>query len=388
MWITIVRRSIACVLFALLPLVFRGAAYAQTDDAQRKAQQAQAQQKLDAVRGQIGEIAKAQRATAAQRESLNSTLAQQAQQLSEAARALHDTDAAIEEKSTALENLDAERAALETKLTGQREALAQLLRAAYALNRGSDLSMLLGDEDIGRISRALAYSRYFQNDRVTRIRGLLGDVTRLDQVKAGIDADKIALQKERGERAANAQALEQARDAQQHLLAAADAQLAEQKDKLDALQRDAQSLNQLLEKLKDVFADIPKELGVERPFAQLRGRLPWSAVGAARAGTGVLSHGLLIAAKPGAEVHAIAYGRVAWSDFMRGYGMLVIVDHGGGYLSLYGNNEAALVEAGDWVKPGQAIATVGRGQGQPGAYFEIRKDGQPVDARSWLKPSR
>jgi len=388
MWITIVRRSIACVLFALLPLVFRGAAYAQTDDAQRKTQQAQAQQKLDAVRAQIGEIAQQQRATAAQRENLNATLAQQAQQLSDTARALHDTDAAIVEKSTALANLDAERTALEMKLSGQREALAQLLRAAYALNHGSDLSMLLGDEDIGRIARALAYSRYFQNDRVQRIRTLLGYVTRLDQVKAGIDADKIALQKERGERAAKTEALEQARDAQQHLLATADTQLAEQKDKLDALQRDAQSLNQLLEKLKDVFADIPKELGVERPFAQLHGQLPWPAAGAARAGTGVLSHGLLIAAKAGAEAHAIAYGRVAWSDFMRGYGMLVIVDHGGGYLSLYGNNEAALVEAGDWVKPGQAIATVGRGQGQTGAYFEIRKDGQPVDARGWLAKRR
>ncbi|MEO7149531.1 MAG: peptidoglycan DD-metalloendopeptidase family protein [Rhodanobacteraceae bacterium] len=354
------------------------------DDAQRRGQQAQAQQKLDAVRAAVAQIAQQQRATAAQRENLNATLAQQARQLSDAARALHDADAAIEEKSAALTNLDAERETLETKLSGQRKALAQLLRAAYALNRGSDLSILLGDQDIGRTARALVYSRYFQDDRVRRIRALLGDMAKLDQVKLTIANQQLALQMSRNQRAQDLQTLEQARDAQQHLLAVADAQLAEQKDKLDALQRDAQALNQLLEKLKDVFADIPKELGVERPFAQLRGQLPWPAAGAPRAGTGVLSHGLLIAAKAGAEVHAIAYGRVAWSDFMRGYGMLVIVDHGGGYLSLYGNNEAALVEAGDWVKPGQALATVGRGQGQTGAYFEIRKDGQPVDARGWL----
>ncbi|MEO6968018.1 MAG: peptidoglycan DD-metalloendopeptidase family protein [Rhodanobacteraceae bacterium] len=376
------------VPLALLTAMFGAPAHAQSDDAQRKAQQAQAQQKLDAVRAQIGEIAAQQRATAAQRESLNATLTQQARQLSDAARVLHDTDAAIEEKSVALEQLISERVALETKLAGQREALAQLLRAAYALDRGSDLSMLLGNEDIGRIARMLAYSRYFQNDRVQRIRALLADVARLDQVKAGIDADKAALDKQRGEHAARAQSLEQARDAQQHLLAAADAQLAQQKDKLDALQRDAQALNQLLEKLKDVFADIPKQLGVERPFAQLHGQLPWPTTGAAHTGAGVLARGLLIAAKPGAEVHAVAYGRVAWADFMRGYGMLVIVDHGGGYMSLYGNNESALVGVGDWVKPGHAIATVGRGQGQAGAYFEIRKDGKPVDARGWLKPSR
>lgn len=315
------------------------------DDAQRRAQQAQ--QKLDAVRAQIGEIAQQQRAIAAQREALNATLSSQARQLGEAARTLHDTDTAIAEKSAALERLVAERATLKTRLSDQREALAQLPRAAYALNRGSDLSMLLGDEDVARIARALAYSRYFQRDRMQRIRALLGDLAKLDQVKAGIDTDKAALEKQRAERAVKAQALEQARDAQQHLLAAADAQPAHQKDKLAALQRDAQALNELLEKLKNVFADIPKQLGVERPFAQLRGRLPWPAAGVAQHGAGLLSHGLLIAARPGVEAHAVAYGRVAWADFMRGYGMLVIVDHGGGYMSLYGNNEAALVETGD-----------------------------------------
>ncbi|MER3546828.1 MAG: peptidase M23, partial [Rhodanobacteraceae bacterium] len=139
-------------------------------------------------------------------------------------------------------------------------------------------------------------------------------------------------------------------------------------------------------KLKDVFADIPKQLGVEKPFAQLHGQLPWPVPGRAHAGDGPLAHGLLIAAAPGTVVHAIAYGRVAWADFMRGYGELVIIDHGNGWMSLYGNNEAALVEDGDWVKPGQPVAKVGRGEAQAGAYFEIRKDGKPVDARGWLKP--
>lgn len=355
------------------------------DDAQRKAQQAQAQQKLDAVRAQIAQIAQQQRNTAAQRASIDATLAAQATQLSDAARALHDTDAAIDAKSATLAQLEDERAQLQTRLSTQRAALAQLLRAAYALNRGSDLSMLLGDEDIGRIARTLAYSRYFQRDRVQRIRSLLADAARLDQVKLGIDADETALRRERDSRAAKAQSLQQARATQQHLLTAADAQLAQQQDKLAALQRDQQDLNQLLGKLKDVFADIPKQLGSERPFAQTRGQLPWPVSGAAHVGSGPLAHGLLIAAKPGTEVHVVAYGRVAWADFMRGYGELIIIDHGGGYLSLYGNNESALVEDGDWVKPGQAIATVGRGQGQAGAYFEIRKDGKPVDAREWLK---
>ncbi|MBS0432380.1 MAG: peptidoglycan DD-metalloendopeptidase family protein [Proteobacteria bacterium] len=381
-----VSRSLGFVVLALSAVFAAGTAHAQ-DDAQRKAQQEQAQQKLDAVRVQIAQIAQQQQATASQHDSLAAALADQAKQLNDASKALSETDDAIAQKSSALAQLQQGRAGLQDKLAGQREALAELLRAAYALNRGGDLSLLLGDEDIARISRALAYSRYFQRDRVQRIRALLGDLARLEQLQHGIEADQAALQQQRTERSAREQALQQARDAQRQLLARNEAQLTQQKDQLAELQRQQQDLNQLLEKLKDVFADIPRQLGGETPFDQLRGRLPWPADGRAHAGSGLQARGLVFDAAPGAAVHAVAYGRVAWADYMRGYGILVIVDHGNGWMTLYGNNEAALVGAGDWVKPGQVIAKTGQAQGQAGAYFELRKDGKPVDPRGWLKPS-
>ena len=371
----------------LLVLATAGTAHAQ-DDAQRNAQQAQAQQKLDAVRAQIAQIAQQQRTAAAQHDSLETALADQARQLSDASKALSDTDDAIAQKSAALAQLRQQDAQLQDKLAGQREALAQLLRAAYALDRGGDLSLLLGDQDVSRIARALAYSRYFQQDRVQRIRALLADLAQLQQLQRGIEADQATLQQQHAQRAERAQALQQARDAQQKLLAQNEAQLSQQKDQLAALQSQQQALNQLLEKLKDVFADIPRQLGSERPFAQLHGQLPWPAAGHAHAGRGLLARGLMIDTAPGATVTAVAYGRVAWADYMRGYGTLVIVDHGDGWMSLYGNNEAALVEDGDWVKPGQPIAKAGQAQGQAGAYFELRKNGQPVDPRGWLKPAR
>ena len=381
------RTFIRLVLPAALLCAFCVApVHAQSDDAQRQAQRIETQKKLDAVRAQIEKIAQQQRATAAQRDQINAALADQATQLNAASRALDETDAAIAQKSSELAQLQDQHAKLQTKLAGQREALADLLRAAYALNQGSDLSLLLGDEDISRISRALAYSRYFQHDRVQRIRSLLGDLAKLDRLQRGIEADQSALQRQHDERATRAQTLQQARDEQQKLLAQADAQLAQQKDQLAALRRQQQDLDRLLEELKDIFADIPRQLGGERSFARLRGELPWPVSGRAHPGDGPLAYGLLIDAAPGVPVHAVAYGRVAWADFMRGYGMLVIIDHGNGWMSLYGNNEAAQVEVGDWVKPGQAIAKVGRGEGQAGAYFELRKDGKPVDAKGWLKP--
>ncbi|HWG66520.1 MAG TPA: peptidoglycan DD-metalloendopeptidase family protein [Rhodanobacteraceae bacterium] len=340
--------------------------------------------KLGAVRAEIAKIADAQHATATKRDAINAKLAAQATQLNQAANAVRESDTAIAAKAASLADLEQQRAALEQKLSGQRAALADLLRAVYTLNRGTDLAMLLGDDDIAKIDRALASSRYFQHDRVARIRALLGEVAQLDNLKASIQAETTALKQQRDQRAAQATELEQARDAQQKLLAQADAQLAQQKDKLAALQHDAAALNQLLKQLQNVFSDIPAQLGKNTPFAELHGKLPWPVAGTPRNGSGVLALGVVIAAKAGAEVRAVAYGRVAWADFMRGYGMLVIIDHGGGWMSLYGGNESAAVSAGDWVRPGQPIATVARNSEQGGAWFGLRRDGKPVDPHGWF----
>ena len=340
--------------------------------------------KLTEVRAEIARIADAQHATATKRDAINAKLAAQATQLNQAANAVRESDTSIAAKTAALADLEQQRTALEQKLSGQRTALADLLRAVYTLNRGTDLAMLLGDDDIAKIDRALVSSRYFQHDRVARIRALLGEVAQLDEVKTSIETEATALKQQRDQRVAQAAGLEQARDAQQKLLAQANAQLAQQKDKLASLQHDADALNELLKQLQNVFSDIPAQLGKNTPFAKLHGKLPWPVAGTPRNGSGALALGLVIAAKPGTEVRAVAYGRVAWADFMRGYGMLVIIDHGGGWMSLYGGNESAAVSAGDWVRPGQAIATVARNSEQGGAWFGLRHDGKSIDPHGWF----
>ena len=340
--------------------------------------------KLTEVRAEIARIADAQHATATKRDAINAKLAAQATQLNQAANAVRESDTSIAAKTAALADLEQQRTALEQKLSGQRTALADLLRAVYTLNRGTDLAMLLGDDDIAKIDRALVSSRYFQHDRVARIRALLGEVAQLDEVKTSIETEATALKQQRDQRVAQAAGLEQARDAQQKLLAQANAQLAQQKDKLASLQHDADALNELLKQLQNVFSDIPAQLGKNTPFAELHGKLPRPVAGTPRNGSGALALGLVIAAKPGTEVRAVAYGRVAWADFMRGYGMLVIIDHGGGWMSLYGGNESAAVSAGDWVRPGQAIATVARNSEQGGAWFGLRHDGKSIDPHGWF----
>ncbi|MGH8125282.1 MAG: murein hydrolase activator EnvC family protein, partial [Rhodanobacteraceae bacterium] len=319
--VSALQRTLSAAALCSLTTIALAAPPAPSPAASSSGREATARAQLAAVRTKIAGIEAAQHATAARRDATGAKLATQAAQLNKAANALRDTDAAIAAKTAALAGLEQRRAQLEKKLSSQRAALADLLRAAYTLDRGSDLSLLLGDDDIAKIDRALAYSRYFQHDRVTRIRALLGELTQLDRTTTSIEAETSALQQQHAQRAAQTTQLEQARDAQQALLAKANRQLAQQKNKLAALQHDVDALHRLLRQLRNVFADIPARLGDDTPFEKLRGKLAWPVAGAPHKGTGTLANGVVIAAEPGAEVHAVAYGRVAWASFMRGYGM-------------------------------------------------------------------
>jgi len=204
-----------------------------------------------------------------------------------------------------------------------------------------------------------------------------------------IEDETAQLQQSREAQVRDSRRLETERDEGRRLLASLDAALKDQQSRLAALGRDEKSLLELLEKLRDVFADIPKQIAGAEPFAQQQGRLLWPLRGAASESAAGDSHGVLIAAAEGGEVHAVSHGRVVFADWLRGYGLLLIVDHGDRYLSLYGCNETLLKDVGDWVNAGEVIATSGASGGRktPGLYFELRHDGKPMDARSWLRPA-
>ena len=161
---------------------------------------------------------------------------------------------------------------------------------------------------------------------------------------------------------------------------------------LAALGKDEKALVDLLAKLRDIFADIPQHLAGAEPFADLRGRLNWPLHGkiverfGAAADGERSSQGVLIAARNGSDVRAVSHGRVVYADWLRGYGLLLIIDHGEGYLSLYGYNETLLKEAGDWVDAGDLIATSGDSGGRrtAGLYFELRHDGKAFDPSAWI----
>jgi len=359
-------------------------------------QQAEARQQLAELRSKMQALAREQAQTAAHRDSANAALARQANALADAGRALHEADAALAAKQQELEQLQQQRGELQQRLAGQRAAIADLLRATYTLGRGTDLRLLLGDQDLAQITRALAYSKYFQQDRAARVARLMEELGHLQQLEADITAEQQALAASRAERAGKAQVLVAQRSAQQKLVAQANAKYKDEAQRLAAMKQNAQSLDQLVDKLQRAIEEAAREAARKaRPSpaapgrsggkADIRGNLPWPAAGA------VVNYGngVLIKAAGGSEVHAVARGRVVYAAFLRGYGMLIILNHGDGWMSMYGNNESLLHGVGDQVEAGQALGTATPPTGiNTGVYFELRQGNKPVDPRGWLAKRR
>ena len=223
---------------ALLTGALAAPATAQQDN-KSHTEQAAAEQKLADVRSKMAALAKEQADTAARRDSVNAQLAQQANALADAARAVHQTDNDLTAKQHDLDQLQQQRADLQQKLDSQHEAIAELLRATYALDQGSDLRLLLGDEDVARISRALVYSKYFQQDRVQRVQQLMADLVKLQDLENAITAQQQALQATKLQREQQAKTLAAQRATQQKLAADTDAQYKDQAQRLAALKQNA-----------------------------------------------------------------------------------------------------------------------------------------------------
>jgi murein hydrolase activator len=367
-------------------------------DTKTETQQAQAKQQLTDLRAKMQALTKEQADTAARRDSANATLAKQSDAVANAAKAVRDTDTQIAAKQQQLDQLQTQRNTLNQSLDGQRAAIADLLRATYTLGQGSDLRLLLGDEDIARIARSLTYSKYFQQDRVQKVQDLMTQLTKLQDLETQITTEQQALQATRTQRQQQASTLEQQRKTEQQLASQIDAQYKSEAQKLAAMKQNEQSLDDLLVKLQKAIDEAAREAerkaranptvpsgGAGKALANIRGNLPWPAAGPVHS----FGNGVLIGAPRGSEVHAVAAGRVVYAHFMRGYGQLIILSHGNGWLSMYGNNESLLHAVGDDVAAGESLGTAMLTTSDSnGVYFELRHNGQPVDPRTWLSQKR
>jgi septal ring factor EnvC (AmiA/AmiB activator) len=291
-----------------------------------------------------------------------------------------------------LQNLESQREDYLSSLEQRMDRLAEQVRTSYRSGRQSRMKLVLNQDDPVRLGRMLAYYDYLNRAQAGKISLLKEALATLDTMRQSIDRELLRLSEVQTMQQEILNELNGQREKRQTLLAALAGQIDTEQSRLKELERNRQDLEALIERLSNALADIPADLGSHVGITGQKGRLLMPLKGPVRhafgqsRGGGLRWQGWLIAAETGAEASAIAYGRVAFADWLRGYGLLIIIDHGQGYMSLYGHNESLLHEVGAWVEPGEAISVVGNnpGSGQ-GLYFELRKQGKAVDPAAWLK---
>lgn len=303
-----------------------------------------------------------------------------------------------------LHELRAERSAAADDLEAQRARLASTLRASYAMGRQEQLKLLLSQDDPARFNRVLAYYGFLQQRRLQRIEDIRETLLRIDRNEALIRDEEARLNALLAGLEQAQSALRNAEAQRRSILAELDADIQRRGAEVSRLEEDEARLKALIERLKQEEArrqareSAPPAPALDAPgaaaaFAQRKGRLTWPAGGALRKGFGAPKagglawDGALIAASAGDVVRAVHRGRVVFADWLKGYGLLMILDHGEGYMSLYGYNQSLLKAEGDWVEAGDEVAIVGTSGGrvEPALYFSIRHRGKPVDPAHWCR---
>ncbi|MDR1062382.1 MAG: peptidoglycan DD-metalloendopeptidase family protein [Azoarcus sp.] len=433
-----VRRILAAILAAWAGLALSGVLHAQTGKSRAEIRAKRSD--LDNIKQRIGNLQRDLEKTEAAHAAALTAVTEAEREVSKAARALRRTMAERTETERQLAALEAGRRELESRIAARQEELADWLRRNYVYGTGNDITALLATRNPNQFVRDTYYLERLGRVRLDLIENLRADLRQRSEQTRHIAARRETLMRIEEDRRQRQENLDKTHVARREALEKITFALKSQRERVAALKTDEKRLTQVINTLvqnaleaearaeaarrrqarartqpekspKQAFSRPPGEKEAVEPvvgkvreaagpasagtgFAQLRGRLHFPVTGeligrfgAARAGRGMTWRGVFIRAASGAEVRAVSDGEIVFSDWLRGYGNLLIIDHGGGYLSIYGNNDALYKETGDAVRGGEAIASVGASgvEADSGLYFEIRHRGQAIDPMQWVR---
>lgn len=300
----------------------------------------------------------------------------------------------IGSKKSELKSLRATRLEHQRQLSRENEYLAEQVYAAFTLGRQEKVKLLFSQQDPQTLQRNLVYYQYFSNARVDLINAVQGNIDKIIETEQLIQQARLDLEKNQQALNEQKKQLDQDLGKRKTIISSLDKQLKKQGGNLSRLEDEAAQLQNLIKSIEKLFIDAPESEISRKSFAKLKGKLAWPLKGKLRKLFGRTKpqsdlrwQGVKIEAANGSHVMAVSHGRVAFSDWLRGLGNLIIIDHGNSYLSLYGHNESLFKTAGDWVEAGEVISSVGSsgGEQKAGLYFEIRKKGKPQNPTRWCK---
>lgn len=390
---------------------------AEVDSAKAK-ELAEVQAKIQRIGGDVKKLAAKKTAEIEQLRNIE-------KQFGEQINALESVKSEISQQEAALQQVRDKIAAANNDIVIQQKGLAGLIRSAHAMGSKEGLDVLLNQRDPALSGRMLIYHDYIRKARIEKLQMIEADFKSLRQLEAQKDTEsqllQIALQKKQQE----TDELQKLKQERENLLLQIDRDYAGKQNQLINLKHDEKKLEALLASLQKTddnarelsvperivekkpvvveprstpapvvvenkVKELPPQMG--KPFAELKGQLPWPVQGAIveRFGSKRFEttwDGAVIGAREGATIRAVAAGSVVYADWLRGYGLMMIVDHGKGYMSLYAFNQSLNKGVGDFVRAGDTLASVGRSGGRSKAslYFGIRQKGKAVDPEKWCR---
>lgn len=392
-------------------------------------QRAETQQQLDAAQKDVAELKKLLEAIQKEKSGVQGELKKTESEMGQLEKQVKGLQQELNKSNEELKRLDTEKKKLQQSRLEQQRLIGIQARAAYQGGQQEYLKLLLNQQNPEKFSRTLTYYDYLSQARLEQLATFNETLRQLANVEQDIANQQNQLNEQKSALDGRREQLAEARKERQLALAKLNKDLSARDQKLKARQQEQAQLGNVLKTIEATLARQAREAAEARKlelaaeqarlkgdkagpgangplvsssgatyggnFASARGKLPWPVDGrlAARFGTArggderTKWDGVLISAGAGSQVHAVHGGRVVFADWLRGAGLLVILDHGNGYLSLYGHNQSLLKDAGQIVKAGEAIATVGTsgGQNTPALYFAIRQQGRPSDPAQWCR---
>ncbi|WP_426201849.1 murein hydrolase activator EnvC family protein [Pseudomonas sp. TWP3-1] len=411
-------------------------------------ERAQTQQQLDATRQDIAELKKLLGKLQEEKSGVQKDLKGTETEMGKLEKQVDALQKELKKSESELQRLDAEKKKLQSARTEQQRLIAIQARAAYQNGRQEYLKLLLNQQNPEKFARTLTYYDYLSQARLEQLKNFNETLRQLANVEKDIGAQQAQLLSQKSDLDTQRDALDKVRKERQQVLAKLNDDVKARDQKLAAREQDQADLSKVLKTIEETLArqareaeearqkaliaqqeaekkrlreaqaeadaksdtsDAPRKPARPTPgalvsssgetfggaFSATRGKLPWPVDGRLLARFGETRgddvrtkwDGVMISASAGSQVHAVHGGRVVFADWLRGAGLLVILDHGNGFLSLYGHNQTLLKSAGDVVKAGESISTVGNSGGQdtPALYFAIRQQGHPSDPAQWCR---
>jgi septal ring factor EnvC (AmiA/AmiB activator) len=349
------------------------------------------EQELEEVRERISDLKKSMDKSAAARDRLTADLQKAEVEIAEKRIRLKELERERDYSARRKAELDKKLSEREAELDEESRELAEQVRAAYMSGSQERVKLLLNQRDPATLGRLMAYYGYLNEYRGANIEAVTAAIRELADLRSEVAAEEARIAELAKARYDELTRLNTAQEKRQSLLGDLRRKLSSESEEVDRLAAQEKDLSRLIAELTTILSDYP--ISSENPFSELKGSLTWPVAGTLlhdfgqpRVSDRLKWNGVVLGAPRGREVRAVYHGRVIFADWLAGLGLLVIVDHGENYMTLYGYNETTLKNAGDWVAPGDVIATVGDsgGQNQVGLYFEVRRGTQPLNPRHWV----